>query len=481
MFENALTRFSLIIALLVSPLVMTPAMAWPIGGFADLAEKLTPAVVNISTSQTVEERRSRGPGQPPFDRFFEEFFSQRRGGGGGNAPSQKVSSLGSGFVVSPSGIIITNNHVIEEADEITVTFSDGSKLDAELIGRDPKTDLALLKVSPKKSLPFVPLGDSDKARVGDWVIAIGNPFGLGGSLSAGVISAINRDINAGPYDSFIQTDAAINRGNSGGPLFNMKGEVIGVNSAIISPSGGSVGIGFSIPSNLAKTVTAQLQNFGETRRGWLGVRIQQVTDELAEGLLLGKARGALVSEISPDGPAEKGGVKVGDVIVKFDGKPVPTMRDLPRIVAETKIDKPVQVEVIRRGKARMMKIVTGRLEEASTKPVEEDRPQEKARTTDDMSYLGITVQSLSRENRQRFGLADDIIGSVIIDVARDSTAFEAGIRPGDVVSEIDQKPVGSAKAAVDALKAAKKSGRGSVLAFIRSGETVRFIAIPLSD
>jgi serine protease Do len=481
MFENALTRFSLIIALLVSPLVMTPAMARPIGGFADLAEKLTPAVVNISTSQTVEERRSRGPGQPPFDRFFEEFFSQRRGGGGSNAPSQKVSSLGSGFVVSPSGIIITNNHVIEEADEITVTFSDGSKLDAELIGRDPKTDLALLKVSPKKSLPFVPLGDSDKARVGDWVIAIGNPFGLGGSLSAGVISAINRDINAGPYDSFIQTDAAINRGNSGGPLFNMKGEVIGVNSAIISPSGGSVGIGFSIPSNLAKTVTAQLQNFGETRRGWLGVRIQQVTDELAEGLLLGKARGALVSEISPDGPAEKGGVKVGDVIVKFDGKPVPTMRDLPRIVAETKIDKPVQVEVIRRGKARMLKIVTGRLEEASTKPVEEDRPQEKARTTDDMSYLGITVQSLSRENRQRFGLADDIIGSVIIDVARDSTAFEAGIRPGDVVSEIDQKPVGSAKAAVDALKAAKKSGRGSVLAFIRSGETVRFIAIPLSD
>ena len=480
MFENALTRFSLIIALLVAPLVMTPAMARPIGGFADLAEKLTPAVVNISTSQTVEERRSRGPGQPPFDRFFEEFFNQRRGGGG-NAPSQKVSSLGSGFVVSPSGIIITNNHVIEEADEITVTFSDGSKLDAELIGRDPKTDLAVLKVSPKKRLPFVPLGDSDKARVGDWVIAIGNPFGLGGSLSAGVISAINRDINAGPYDSFIQTDAAINRGNSGGPLFNMKGEVIGVNSAIISPSGGSVGIGFSIPSNLAKTVTAQLQNFGETRRGWLGVRIQQVTDELAEGLSLGKARGALVSEISPDGPAENGGVRVGDVIVKFDGKPVPTMRDLPIIVAETKIDKPVQVEVIRRGKSRMLKIVTGRLEEANTKPVEEDRPQEKARTTDDMSYLGITVQSLSRENRQRFGLADDVIGAVIIDVARDSTAFEAGIRPGDVVSEIDQKPVGSAKAAIDALKAAKKSGRGSVLAFIRSGGTVRFIAIPLSD
>mgnify|MGYP001204334919 CR=1 FL=1 len=479
MLEQTLSRFFIVFALMVAPLAVGSAVARPIDGFADLAERLTPAVVNISTSQKVEQRRSRGPGQPPFDRFFEEFFNQRRGGG--QAPNQKVSSLGSGFVVDPNGIIITNNHVIEEADEITVTFSDGAKLDAELIGRDPKTDLAVLKVRSKKRLPFVSLGDSDKARVGDWVIAIGNPFGLGGSLSAGVISAINRDINAGPYDSFIQTDAAINRGNSGGPLFNMRGEVIGVNSAIISPSGGSVGIGFSIPSNLAKTVTAQLQNFGETRRGWLGVRIQQVTDELAEGLSLGKARGALVSEISPDGPAEKGGVKVGDVIVRFDGKPVPTMRDLPRIVAETTIDKPVQVEVIRRGKSRMLKIVTGRLEEASSKPENEKQTQEKVRSDDDESYIGLTLQSLSRENRQRFGLGDDVIGAVIVDVERDSAAFEAGIRPGDVVSEIDQRPVGSAKAVVDALKAAKKNGRNSALAFIRSGETVRFIALPLAD
>ena len=478
MFEQFLPRFSLLFALLLMPLLAAPAVARPVGGFADLAERLTPAVVNISTSQKVEQRRSNGPGQPPFDRFFEEFFNERRGG---PTPRQKVSSLGSGFVVDPKGIIITNNHVIEEADEITVTFSDGSKLDAEIIGRDPKTDLAVLKVQPNKDLRFVPLGDSDKARVGDWVIAIGNPFGLGGSLSAGVISAINRDINAGPYDSFIQTDAAINRGNSGGPLFNMKGEVIGVNSAIISPSGGSVGIGFSIPSNLAKTVTAQLQTFGETRRGWLGVRIQQVTDELAEGLAIGKARGALVSEISPDGPAEKGGVKVGDVIVSFDDKPVPTMRDLPRIVAETAIDKPVAVEVIRRGKAKKLTIVTGRLDEASTRPAAEESPQEQARSDDDESFLGLTLQSLSRENRQRFDLGDDVIGVVIIDVDRNSAAFEAGIRPGDVVSEIDQRAVGSAKSAVDALKAAKKSGRNSVLAFIRSGETVRFIAIPLSE
>ena len=478
MLEYTLSRFLIIFSLMVAPLVSTAAIARPAGGFADLAERLTPAVVNISTSQKVKQRRSRGPDQPPFDRFFEEFFDQRRGG---QAPSQKVSSLGSGFVVDPKGIIITNNHVIEEADEITVTFWDGAKLDAKLIGRDPKTDLAVLKVTSKKPLPFVPLGNSDKARVGDWVIAIGNPFGLGGSLSAGIISAINRDINAGPYDSFIQTDAAINRGNSGGPLFNMQGEVIGVNSAIISPSGGSVGIGFSIPSNLAKTVTAQLQSFGETRRGWLGVRIQQVTEELAEGLSLGKARGALVSEISPDGPAEKGGLKVGDVIVRFDDKPVPTMRDLPRIVAETAIDKPVQVEVFRRGKSRMLEIVTGRLEEVSTKADSQGPIQEKASSDDDESFIGLTMQSLNRENRIRFGLGDDIIGAVIVDVERDSAAFEAGLRPGDVVSEIDQRAIGSAKGAVDALQAAKRSGRNSVLAFIRSTENVRFIAIPLND
>ena len=478
MFEMSLSRISLIFALLMAPLLCVAEARPAPDGFADLAEKLMPAVVNISTSQTVEQRRSRGPGQPPFDQFFEEFFNQRRGG---QAPSRKVSSLGSGFVIDPKGIIITNNHVIEEADEITINFADGTKLAAELIGRDPKTDLAVLKVNSKKRLPFVPLGDSDKARVGDWVIAIGNPFGLGGSLSAGVISAINRDINAGPYDSFIQTDAAINRGNSGGPLFNLKGEVIGVNSAIISPSGGSVGIGFSIPSNLAKTVTAQLRQYGETRRGWLGVRIQSVTEELAEGLQLGKPRGALVSEVSPGGPAEKGGVRVGDVIVKFDGKEVPTMRDLPRIVAETRIDKPVQVEVVRRGKVTKLKIVTGRLEETSSKQAEEKPEKETKQNGNNQMVAGLTLQDLSSGNRERFNLADDVIGTVVVDIDRMSLAFEAGIRPGDVVSEIDQKPIGSAKAAVDAVEAAKKAGRKSVLVFIRSGQTVRFIAIPLGE
>ena len=449
-------------------------------GFADLAERLMPAVVNISTSQTVQQRRSRGPGAPPFNDFFEEFFNQRRGGTG-QPESRKVSSLGSGFVVDPKGIIITNNHVIEEADEITINFSDGTKLPAELIGRDPKTDLAVLQVETKKRLPFVPLGDSDAARVGDWVIAIGNPFGLGGSLSAGIISAINRDINAGPYDSFIQTDAAINRGNSGGPLFNMKGEVIGVNSAIISPSGGSVGIGFSIPSNLATSVVGQLRQFGETRRGWLGVRIQAVTDELAESLSLGAARGALVSEISPDGPAAKGGIRVGDVIVSFDGKKVPTMRDLPRIVAETKIDKPVSVEVVRRGKSKKLSVVTGRLEEPDLAKETQSKNAPKKNANGEYMHSGLTLQNINPESRRDFELGDKASGALVVDVDRSSVAFEAGIRVGDVIAEIDQQAVGSAKTAVEALQKAEKSGRKSVLIFVQSRGTVRFIALPLSN
>ena len=449
-------------------------------GFADLAERLMPAVVNISTSQTVQQRRSRAPGAPPFNDFFEEFFNQRRGGPS-QPESRKVSSLGSGFVVDPKGIIITNNHVIEEADEITINFADGSKLPAELIGRDPKTDLAVLKVESKKRLPFVPLGDSEKARVGDWVIAIGNPFGLGGSLSAGIISAINRDINAGPYDSFIQTDAAINRGNSGGPLFNMKGEVIGVNSAIISPSGGSVGIGFSIPSNLATSVIGQLRQYGETRRGWLGVRIQAVTDELAESLSLGAARGALVSEVSPDGPADKGGVKVGDVIVTFDGKEVPTMRDLPRIVAETKIDKPVSVEVIRRGKSKKLSVVTGRLDEPDLAKATQNNDAPKKNGNGEYMHSGLTLQNINPQSRRDFELGDKASGALVVDVDRSSAAFEAGIRAGDVIAEIDQQAVGSAKTAVEALQRAKKNGRKSVLIFVQSRGTVRFIALPLSN
>jgi serine protease Do len=451
--------------------------------FADLAEKLMPAVVNISTSQTVD-RRSAAPGRPPMNDFFEEFFRRgQRGQGGPSAkPKQrKVSSLGSGFIVDAEGIIITNNHVIDGADEIVVTLADGTKLDATLLGRDPKTDLAVLSVSTKRKLPFVPLGDSSVSRVGDWVIAIGNPFGLGGSLSAGVISAIKRDIHAGPYDSFIQTDAAINKGNSGGPLFNLDGEVVGVNSAIISPSGGSVGIGFSIPSNLVKSVVGQLREYGETRRGWLGVRIQAVTDELADSLGLDETAGALVSEVAPDGPANKGGVQVGDVIISFDGRKIPEMRDLPRIVAETKIDKSVKVEVVRRGAKKTLRIVTGLLDE----PKEEDdmkRTQDKApEASKDVEVAGLTLQNVSPDARLKFDLGDDVKGALIVDIDDQSAAYESGLRVGDVLVELGQKQVESAQDVAESVKAAQKAGKNTVLVFVMSGKNGRFVAWPVED
>ncbi len=302
------------------------------------------------------------PPGSPFRDFFEDLFKDQPGGGDGDpsTPTRKVNSLGSGFVVDPAGIIITNNHVIEDADEIEVNLSDGSKLKAELKGRDGKTDLAVLKVKPPHPLTAVTFGNSDSIRVGDWVMAIGNPFGLGGSVTLGIVSARNRNINSGPYDDFIQTDAAINRGNSGGPLFNMAGEVVGINTAIISPSGGSIGIGFSIPSNTARRVIDQLVAFGETRRGWLGVKIQEVTDDLAKSLKLDMARGALVADVTPTGPAEKAGIKPGDVVVKFDNKPVHEMRDLPRIVADTPVGTKVAIEVLRKGNPMTFTVELGR-------------------------------------------------------------------------------------------------------------------------
>ncbi len=307
------------------------------------------------------------PPGSPFEEFFEEFFKNRRGAGRRNqTPNRtprRVSSLGSGFVIDPSGIVITNNHVISEADEINVIFTDGTRLKAEVVGRDQKTDLAVLRVKPTKPLKAVKFGDSDKIRLGEWVIAIGNPFSLGGSVTAGIVSARNRDINSGPYDNYIQTDAAINRGNSGGPLFNLEGEVIGVNTAIISPSGGSIGIGFAVPSKTVMAVIDQLQQFGETRRGWLGVKIQQVTDEIAESLSIKPARGALVAGVDDKGPAKPAGIEAGDVIVKFDGKDIKEMRDLPRIVADTPVGKDVDVVIIRKGKEEKKTVKLGRLED----------------------------------------------------------------------------------------------------------------------
>jgi len=445
--------------------------------FADLAERLAPAVVNISTTQTVDRSSSRDRVPEQFREFFEEFLDRMPQ----EAPPehQKVSSLGSGFVIDPKGIIVTNNHVIEDADEIVVNFTNGDKYDAKVVGRDPKTDLAVLKieVDGKKKFPFVKFGKSGSARVGDWVIAIGNPFGLGGSLSAGVISAINRDINAGPYDSFIQTDAAINRGNSGGPLFNLDGEVIGVNSAIISPSGGSVGIGFSIPSDLVQTVIAQLQEYGETRRGWLGVRIQQVTYELAETLGLKKAQGALVSEVSKGGPAEKGGVEVGDVIIRFDGKKVDEMRDLPRIVAETDIDKRVDVDIMRGGKEKKLFIVTGRLDETPVLAKDDEKPSSGAQKGPEV--MGMALRDLDDAARSRYNIPGDVTGALIVSITPNSNAAEAGVRPGDVVTKIGQTTVTSVSEGTKALEAAQKSGQSSVLLLLRNSSGLRFIALKL--
>ena len=367
LWRAGLAAGALLLAALVPAGAQTPRGP---ASVAPVAEKLIDAVVNISTSQTLKGPEGvplpRVPKGAPFEEFFDDFFKRK----GGPSPSdRKVSSLGSGFVVDgKEGIVVTNNHVIEGADEIVVNFHDGTKLKVDkVIGKDTKTDLAVLKVSPKKPLPQVAFGNSGRMRVGDWVMAIGNPFGLGGSVTVGIISAKQRDINSGPYDDFLQTDAAINKGNSGGPLFNMDGDVIGVNTAIISPTGGSIGIGFAVPSDVAVVVIDQLRQYGETRRGWLGVKIQTITDELAEASGVKENTGALVASVSPDSPAAKAGIQDGDVILRFDGKEVTTMRGLPRLVAQTPIGKDVDVEILRKGQKRNIKVAVGRL-------TEEDEP-----------------------------------------------------------------------------------------------------------
>src|ERR1700738_3947256 len=403
--------------------VSTQALARGPDGIADVAEKVIDAVVNISTSQTVEAKgggdgRGAMPQLPPgspFEEFFDDFFKNRRGGPGGNSKGgdrsgdmqpRKTNSLGSGFIVDTSGIVVTNNHVIADADEINVIMNDGTKIKAELVGVDKKTDLAVLKFKPVKPLVAVKFGDSDKLRLGEWVIAIGNPFSLGGTVTAGIVSARNRDINSGPYDSYIQTDAAINRGNSGGPLFSLNGEVIGVNTAIISPSGGSIGIGFAVPSKTVAGVVDQLRQFGELRRGWLGVRIQQVTDEIAESLNIKPARGALIAGVEDKGPAKPAGIEPGDAVIKFDGKDIKEPKDLSRVVADTAVGKEVDVVIIRRGAEETKKVTLGRLEDgekvqaaAKTK----DEPAEKPVT---QKALGLDLATLSKDLRTRYKIKD---------------------------------------------------------------------------
>lgn len=456
----------------------------PPASFADLAAKLLPSVVNISTAQTARADRGNRPEIPrlppgsPFERFFRDFFDRQQQG---PAPQRRIASLGSGFVVDTSGVIVTNNHVIAEADEIAVILSDKTRLKAEVIGRDAKTDIALLRVEPgEKKLKALGLGDSDGTRVGDWVIAIGNPFGLGGTVTAGIVSARQRDINAGPYDDFIQTDASINRGNSGGPMFNLAGEVIGINTAIFSPTGGSVGIGFAIPSNLAKPIIEQLRKYGRARRGYLGVRIQTVTDEIAQGLDLSSASGALVTSLSPDGPAARAKLEVGDVILTFDGKPISEMRSLPRIVAETAVGREVEVVVWRKGKKKTLMATLGEFpEEEATVASRTPTPRPRDATVES---LGIDLAAITPELRKRFNLSDDAAGVVVTDVKDGSPAAEKQIRPGDIILKVGprQSDITDPAQVEQAVESAMKAKRETLLVLVERERNQHFIALKLA-
>lgn len=447
--------------------------------FADLAERLSPAVVNISTTQTVEGRDGQEmpqlPPGSPFEDFFKEFFDKN----GNGAPSKrKATSLGSGFIIHSNGdnesYVVTNNHVIEGADEVTVILPDDTRLDAEIVGKDPKTDVAVLKIKSDKKLPFVAFGDSHKTRVGDWVMAIGNPFGLGGTVTAGIVSARGRDINSGPYDDFLQTDASINRGNSGGPLFNMKGDVIGINTAIFSPSGGSVGIGFARSSASAEPVIRQLIKHGAVKRGWLGVHIQTVTEEMAEALGLKDAKGALVASVLKGGPAEASGIEQGDVIVTFDGKEVTTMRRLPRLVAETEVDKAVGVKVWRDGKMKKLSVTIGEMSEEESKASAQHPPKGSEKKS---GLLGLTLSSLTDRIRERLDLAEDAKGVAVVAVVSGGPAASKGIRPGDLIVEVNQREVSTPENVDEQVSAAKAAGRKTVLMLVEGQSGLRFVPV----
>jgi serine protease Do len=482
--RGSLLAASFVLLLAGAPLVSTPALARGPESVADVAEGLQEAVVNISTTQTLKgasEGAPVGPGPKgsPFEEFFDDFFEDEDSEG----LARKVSSLGSGFVIDPAGLVVTNNHVIEGADEIIINFTDGSKLKVvKILGHDPKTDLALLQVEPKRPLTAVSFGDSAKMRVGDWVMAIGNPFGLGGSVTVGVISATKRDINAGPYDDFLQTDAAINRGNSGGPLFNMEGQVIGVNTAIISPTGGSIGIGFAVPSNSALQVIDQLKQYGETRRGWLGVHVQNVTDEISEGMGLPTPSGALVAKVSPGSPAAASGIKPSDVILKFDGQTIGNMRDLPRAVAATPIGKSVAVELLREGQTMGLTVTVGRLpegEDVEDAIQDQEQVEEEKKLPKGEELLGLSIAPLTDELRSKFGIGKTIDGVVITEVEPNSAAAKKDVKAGDVIVEVTQEKVRQPQDVFARLLAVKKAGRRSVLLLLSDAKgELRFVAVP---
>ena len=443
--------------------------------FADLVEQLSPAVVNITTTAVVPEREQFNPMVPrgsPFEDFFRDFMEKQPGD---QQPKRqrRGTALGSGFIISSDGLLVTNNHVIENADEIKIEMLNGEILEAKVLGTDPKTDVALLKVESKIKLPFVEFGNSDDARVGDWVLAIGNPLGQGFSVSAGIISARGRDLQ-GPYDDFIQTDAAINRGNSGGPLFNTSGKVIGVNTAILSPNGGSIGIGFSMSSVVVQKVVNQLRDYGETRRGWLGVRIQNLNSEVAEALGLENINGALVTDV-PEGPARKAGIRSGDVIIEFDGLKINDSSSLVKVVGDSEVGKEVDILIWRDGNQKTLTVKLGRLEN-----VQLSNEKNQNRSSKINEYAGMSFTDLTNEIRKRFDLSDESIGVVVVGVNDNSPAAERGIKPGDIIQKVDQVDINTSKEILKVVDEAKNKKKSSILFLIKRGLNVRFIALPIN-
>ena len=433
--------------------------------FADLVENLSPAVVSIASTTIVTNNNSQNqmpqfPEGSPFDEFFKDYFDNERR----NSPSQRpMTGLGSGFIIDKEGIIVTNNHVIEGADEITVIMSDQTEFTAELLGRDPKADLAVLKIEPDQTeLTAVQWGDSDLMRVGDWSIAIGNPLGLGGTVTAGIISAISRDLRgSSPYVKFLQTDASINRGNSGGPLFNVEGKVIGINTAIISQTGGSIGLGFAIPSNSAKKIVQQLKDFGRTKRGWLGVQIQPVSKDFAESLGLENEKGAFVSNVNPKGPSKKAGIEDGDVILKFNDIEIVKMTDLPRVVAEADVGSIAKVEIWRKNKKIMIEVELGELPEQT---YVNKKPQKKENQTKEklVKSLGITIKD-----------STDSVGVIVTKIDAD----EINIQEGDTILEVNREPVESLNSFIALVEKYEKTGRSSLLLKIKRDEETSWVTI----
>ncbi len=487
---SILKKFFMGTMVIVSFVIISPVAVIARGApdsFADLAERLLPAVVNVNTTQTIKINRRTMPQIPGMEDFFRRFGregdrDQGREKNGEERPmTRQRQSLGSGFIIDPSGIIVTNNHVIDKADEVMIKMHDGREFKAEIIGKDSKLDLAVLKVETDKPLPYVKFGDDAKSRIGDWVLAIGNPYSLGGTITAGIISARNRDIQSGPYDKYIQTDASINRGNSGGPMFNMDGEVIGINTAIFSPSGGNIGIGFAIPSNQAQHVISQLRKFGHTKRGRIGISFQPVTDDIAESLGMEEGHGALVTSVVEGGPADKAGVEPDDIIIEFEGRIIKKRNELPIWVANTEIGKKVKLVVLRKGKRKTLTLIIDELPENDEDEDGTTLPDQDSGDMDVKEILGMSLEPITEKARKALKLDDDVEGVLVASVDRNSPAGEKGLRRGDVILSITQEKVNTPDAALERIEELRKKGRKRILLkIIRQGNTA-FVTVKFDD